>query len=86
MTTVSEADVFRLRVVLRDLVALSAVPRAPARKEPPDSAAGRADVLTLPLDLDFVFVPLCDPNGCTTVEISSGKPWSSLGAILVQGG
>ena len=86
MTTVSEADVVRLRVVLGDLVALSAVPGARGRKEPPDFAVGRADVLTVPLDLGFVFMRLCDPNGGTTVEISRGKPWSSLGAIFVQGG
>jgi hypothetical protein len=86
MTTVSETDVFRLRVVLRDLLALSAVPGTRARKELPDIAGGRADVLTVPLDLDFVFVRPCDANGGTTVEISCGKPRSSLGAIFVQGG
>jgi PAS domain S-box-containing protein len=74
----SEADALRLRRALRDLVALSAVPAAWVGREPPDIAAGLADVLVNSLYLDFAFVRLCDPNGSSAVEISRGSAWQAF--------
>src|SRR5580704_8838290 len=68
----SDAEVLRLRRVLRDLVALSAIPSAWVGKAPPAVASGLVDVLATSLRLDFVFVRLCDPNGGAAVEITHG--------------
>jgi C4-dicarboxylate-specific signal transduction histidine kinase len=73
-----EADAPRLRTALRDLVALAAVPAAWVGREPPDIAAGLADVLVNSLRLGFAFVRLCDPNGEGAVEIARGNAWRSF--------
>jgi len=53
-----DAEIRALRTVLRDLVAISAIPVAWVGREPAAVAAGLADVLTGLLRLDFVFVRL----------------------------
>jgi PAS domain S-box-containing protein len=73
-----EADALRLRRALRDLVALSTVPAAWVGREPPDIAAGLADVLVNSLYLDFAFVRLCDPNAAAAVEITRGNAWQGF--------
>jgi hypothetical protein len=78
MPTHSDPNVLYLRRVLRDLVALSAVPGAWVGKEPPAIVADLADLLVVSLQLDSAFVRLCDPNGSAAVEIARGKPWVAL--------
>src|ERR1700751_2277240 len=73
-----EADAPRLRAMLRDLVALSAVPAAWVGREPPVIAAGLTDVLVNSLRLDFAFVRLCDPDTEATVEIARGSTWPAF--------
>src|SRR3954467_4692873 len=59
----TDAEILRLRTVLRDLVALSAIPAAWIGREPPAVATGLADALIGLLQLDFAFVRLRDPSG-----------------------
>ena len=68
-----DAEIFRLRRALRDLVALSAIPAAWVGREPQAIAAGLADVLAGSLYLDFAFVRLCDPTGGAAVEAARGS-------------
>ncbi len=56
------AELVALRTVLRDLVALSAIPAAWVGREPAAVAAGLADTLIGLLRLDFVYVRLCVPG------------------------
>jgi signal transduction histidine kinase len=74
----TNAEVLRLRAVLRDLVALSAIPAAWIGSEPPAVAAGLADALVGLLQLDFAFVRLSDPGGAGAVEVTRGKAWMSF--------
>jgi signal transduction histidine kinase len=74
----SLAEVRRLRRALRDFVALSTVPAAWVGRDPPDIAAGLAEVLTGLLQLDFAFVRLCDPGGAAAVDATSGNTWSTF--------
>jgi hypothetical protein len=62
MSIDADAEIHALRTVLRDLVALSAIPVAWIGREPAAVAAGLVDVLTGLLRLDFVFVRLCVPG------------------------
>jgi signal transduction histidine kinase len=75
MSINSDAEVLRLRTVLRDLVALSAIPAAWIGKEPTAVAAGLADALIGLLQLDFAFVRLCDPGGAGAVDVTRGTAW-----------
>ena len=72
MSVETDADIRALRTVLRDLVALSAIPVAWIGREPTAVAAGLADVLTGLLQLDFVFVRLGAPGADGTVEVVRG--------------
>jgi signal transduction histidine kinase len=72
----ADTEVLRLRTVLRDIVALSAIPAAWIGREPPAIAAGLADALVGLLQLDFVFVRLTDPDGAGAVEASQGSAWT----------
>jgi signal transduction histidine kinase/PAS domain-containing protein len=72
----TDTEVLRLRAVLRDLVALSAIPAAWTGREPPAVAAGLADALVGLLHLDFAFVRLRDPDGAGVVEVTRGSAWS----------
>ncbi len=74
----ADTEVLRLRAVLRDLVALSAVPTVWIGREPPAVAAGLADALVGLLQLDFAFVRLSDPGGAGAVEVTRGSAWKSF--------
>jgi signal transduction histidine kinase len=78
----TDAEVLRLRAVLRDLVALSAIPAAWIGSEPPAVAAGLADALVGLLKLDFAFVRLSDPGGAGAVEVTRGSAWTSFSEWL----
>jgi PAS domain S-box-containing protein len=72
------AEILGLRAVLRDLVALSAIPAAWVGREPLGVAAGLADTLIGLLDLDFVGVRLCDPRSAEAVEATRGDAWKTF--------
>jgi signal transduction histidine kinase/PAS domain-containing protein len=74
----SNAEIFALRTVLRDLVALSAIPTAWVGREPAAVAAGLADALTELLNLDFVFVRLCIPGIAGGVDATRGTAWETF--------
>jgi signal transduction histidine kinase len=78
----TDAEVLHLRAVLRDLVALSAIPAAWIGSEPPAVAAGLADALVGLLQLDFAFVRLSDPGGTGAVEVRRGSAWTSFSEWL----
>jgi signal transduction histidine kinase len=71
----TDAEIPHLRAVLRDLVALSAIPAVWTGRDPPSVATGLADELADMLQLDFVFVRLCDPDGAESVEVARGDAW-----------
>jgi signal transduction histidine kinase len=74
----TDAEVVRLRAVLRDLVALSAIPAAWIGSDPPAVASGLADTLVGLLHLDFAFVRLSDPGGAGAVEVTRGSAWTGF--------
>ena len=74
----TDAEALRLRAVLRDLVALSAIPAVWVGSEPPAVAAGLADALVGLLQLDFAFVRLSDPGGAGAVEVTRGRAWANF--------
>ncbi|MGH3851593.1 MAG: sensor histidine kinase, partial [Pseudonocardiaceae bacterium] len=73
-----DAEILALRTVLRDLVALSAIPAAWVGKEPAAVAAGLAEALIGLLQLDFVFVRLCVPSVAGGVDVTRGKAWKTF--------
>jgi signal transduction histidine kinase len=74
----TDPEVLRLQAVLRDLVALSAIPAAWVGREPPAVATGLADALVELLQLDFAFVRLSDPGGAGAVGVTRGSAWKSF--------
>jgi len=74
----TNAEILALRTVLRDLVALSAIPTAWVGREPAAVAAGLADALSELLQLDFVFVRLCVPSVAGGVEATRGNAWKTF--------
>jgi PAS domain S-box-containing protein len=74
----TDAEILALRTVLRDLVALSAIPAAWVGREPAAVAAGLADSLIGLLQLDFVFVRLCVPSVAGAVDVTRGKVWKTF--------
>jgi signal transduction histidine kinase len=82
MSAGADAEIRVLRTVLRDLVALSAVPAALAGREPAAVAAGLADVLIELLQLEFVFVRLCVPGAADAVDVMRGTAWKTFPAWL----
>jgi PAS domain S-box-containing protein len=82
MSVDTNAEIRVLRTVLRDLVALSAIPAALAGREPPAVAAGFADVLIELLQLEFVFVRLCVPSAADAVDVMRGTAWKTFPAWL----
>jgi signal transduction histidine kinase len=78
MSVDTNAEIRVLRTVLRDLVALSAIPAALAGREPAAVAAGLADVLIELLQLEFVFVRLCVPSAADAVDVMRGTAWKTF--------
>src|SRR5437588_12453786 len=78
MSIDTNAEIRVLRTVLRDLVALSAIPVAWVGREPAAVAAGLADSLTGLLQLDFVFVRLCYPSVAGAVDVTRGNAWKTF--------
>jgi C4-dicarboxylate-specific signal transduction histidine kinase len=71
-------EIRRLRMALRDLVALSTIPAAWVGREPATIAAGLADVLVGTLHLDFAFVRLRDPHSGEAVDVMRGDVWKGF--------
>jgi hypothetical protein len=65
-------ETLRLRIALRDLVALSTIPAGWIGIEPRTIAAGLADILAGSLGFDFAFVRLLNPSGGVTIDVTSG--------------
>jgi signal transduction histidine kinase len=78
MSVNAEAEVLALRTVLRDLVALSAIPAAWVGREPAAVAAGLADALLELLRLDFVHVRLGVPGVAGVVDAARGAGWETF--------
>jgi PAS domain S-box-containing protein len=74
----ADAEIVALRAMLRDLVALSAIPTAWVGREPAAVAAGLADALVGLLQLDFVFVRLRVPSIAGEVDATRGKEWNTF--------
>jgi PAS domain S-box-containing protein len=74
----TNAEILALRTVLRDLVALSAMPTAWVGREPAAVAAGLADALIGLLPLNFVFVRLCVPSVAGGVDATRGNAWKTF--------
>jgi signal transduction histidine kinase len=74
----TDTDIRALRNVLRDLVALSAMPTAWVGREPAAVATGLADALVGLLQLDFVFVRLRVPGIGSEVDITRGHMWEAF--------
>jgi signal transduction histidine kinase/PAS domain-containing protein len=73
MSSDTAAEVVALRIMLRDLVALSAIPTAWVGREPAAVAAGLADALAGLMQLDFVFVRLRVPGALGEVDAMRGE-------------
>jgi len=78
MPSDTNAEILALRAVLRDLVALSAIPTAWVGREPAAVAAGFADALIGLLPLNFVFVRLCVPGVVGGVDVTRGTAWKTF--------
>jgi signal transduction histidine kinase len=78
MSADAEAEILALRTVLRDLVALSAIPAAWVGREPAAVAAGLADTLLELLRLDFVYVRLRVPGVAGVVDVTRGEGWKTF--------
>jgi signal transduction histidine kinase len=78
MSADTDAELIALRTVLRDLVALSAIPAAWVGREPATVAAGLADSLTGLLRLDFVYVRLRVPGFAGAVDVTRGEAWTTF--------
>jgi signal transduction histidine kinase/PAS domain-containing protein len=74
----TNAEIVRLRAVVRDLMALSTIPAMWIGREPPAVAAGLADTLIGLLQLDFASVRLCDPGGAGAVDVIRGHAWTTF--------
>jgi PAS domain S-box-containing protein len=72
------AEIVALRTMLRDLVALSAIPTAWVGREPAAVATGLADTLVDLLQLDFVFVRLRVPGAVGEVDATRGNAWNTF--------
>jgi signal transduction histidine kinase len=78
MSVDGDSEVVALRTVLRDLVALSAIPAAWVGREPAAVAAGLADTLLGLLRLDFVYVRLCVPGVAGVIDATRGTGWQAF--------
>ena len=82
--SIDTAEIRVLRTVLRDLVALAAIPAALARREPAAVAAGLADTLHELFQLDFVFVRLRLPGVAGGVDVTRGNAWETFSELLAR--
>jgi PAS domain S-box-containing protein len=64
------AEILRLRAMVRDLLALATIPQTWVGREPAAIAGALADVLIGSLNLDVVFVRLCDPTEGDAIELT----------------
>jgi hypothetical protein len=71
----AEHEAARVRAVLRDLLALSAMPGVWVGKDAPAVATGLADAVFDLLRLDFVFVRLSEPGGAGADDVTRGNAW-----------
>src|SRR6266478_2055022 len=78
------AEILRLRATVRDLLALSIIPETWVGREPSAIATDLIDLLVESLQLDFVFVRLCDTKGCQVVEVTRGNSWKTFQEWLQQ--
>src|SRR3982074_977565 len=78
MPSDTDAEIVALRTILRDLVALSAMPAAWVGREPAAVAAGLADALIGLLQLGFVFLCLRVPRGAGAFGATGGKAWKAF--------
>jgi signal transduction histidine kinase len=78
MSVDGDTEVLALRTVLRDLVALSAIPAAWIGREPDAVAAGLADTLLGLLRLDFVYVRLRVPGVPGVADVTRGDGWTTF--------
>jgi len=78
MSVDADAENLALRTVLRDLVALSAIPAAWVGREPAAVAAGLADTLLGLLRVDFVHVRLRVPGVAGVVDVTRGQGWKTF--------
>ena len=76
MAVDSDPNGFPIQKVLRDLVALCAVPSVRLGRESQDIAIDLADLLATSLKLNFAFVRLRDGNG--GVEVARGRQKASV--------
>src|SRR5437016_9583243 len=74
----ANGEILRLRMALRDLLAVSTLPVAWVGRQPRDIASALADVLIGSLRLDFAFVRLCDPTRSAVVEVTRGDGWKGF--------
>jgi signal transduction histidine kinase len=74
----TDPEALRLHAVLRDLVALWAIPATWVGREPSAVASGLADALVELLQLDFAFVRLSDPGGTGAVDVTRGNAWRAF--------
>ena len=73
---------YRLRAVLRDLVALSAIPAAWIGREPSPVATGLADAPGRNCcELDFAFVRLSDPGWCWSSRRHAGERLEGVSGV-----
>jgi signal transduction histidine kinase len=86
MSIDADAEIRSLRTVLRDLVALSAIPAAWVGLEPSDVAARLADALTKLLQLDFIYVRLCVPGAADAIDVARGDGWGTFPGWLAACG
>jgi PAS domain S-box-containing protein len=70
VTVDQSAELFRLRAKVRDLLAISTIPQAWVGREAIAIAGGLADMLIDSLNLDVVFVRLCDPTEGDAIEVT----------------
>ena len=74
----ADAEIVAQRALLRDLVALSAIPASWVGREPAAMAAGLADALIGLPELDFVYVRLCVPGVTGAADASRGTGWKTF--------
>jgi signal transduction histidine kinase len=73
-----DSELVELRTVLRDLVALSAIPASWVGREPAAVAVSLADALIGLLQLDFAYVRLCVPDVAEVVDATRGDAWEAF--------